>query len=68
MSTVPWRAILAATAKAEGKTLREWSDECEAQAAALYAAIPQYLRKRNQLPVARTVRQPTTHPLAEGAS
>ena len=50
MSTAPWRAILTATARAEGKTLREWSDECEAQAAALHAAIPEYLRKPPLLP------------------
>lgn len=53
MSTASWKAILTAVAKAEGKTLREWSDEIDAQAARMYAAIPEYLRKPNLLPEER---------------
>jgi hypothetical protein len=49
VSTASWKAILTAVARGEGKTLREWSDDCEAQAAALYAAIPDYLKKPNLL-------------------
>lgn len=41
---------MTAVARGEGKTLKEWSDDCEAQAARLYAAIPEYLRKPNLLP------------------
>ena len=50
MSTASWRAILTAVAKAEGKSLREWSDDIDREAARMYAAIPEYLRKPNLLP------------------
>jgi hypothetical protein len=50
MSTASWKAILTAVAQAEGKTLREWSDEIDIQAARMVAAIPEYLRKPNLLP------------------
>ena len=50
MSTASWKAIITALARKEGKTLKEWSDDCDRQARELYAAIPDYLRKPNLLP------------------